>query len=186
MARPPCRGIFSSEKPGACGGQHLPDVRRQSDAGEKSRYATYVRVDVQTLIACLEAVVRDCPLRLVFLFGSAAGNRMHAASDIDLAFWPIDPAFPLRAELDLQIRLERACGRPVDVIRLDRASTLLKWNVIHTGIPVGPCSRPERVRFMVTAALEYADIAPALRRAEERFRIRLASAGPAAPESSPS
>jgi len=107
---------------------------------------------------------------------------MHAASDVDVAILPTDPAFPLHAELELQGEVERACGRPVDLIRLDLATSLLKWNIIRSGIPVSVRSRSDLVRFVAATALEYADIAPALRRAEERFRSRLA-AGTAEPES---
>jgi len=56
------------------------------------------------------------------LFGSAVSGRMRPESDVDVGIVPVDPDLPLGAELELQASLEHACGRPVDVIRLDRAS----------------------------------------------------------------
>ena len=128
------------------------------------------------MIARIETILRDGPpLRLAFVFGSAARETMHATSDVDVGILPVDLGLPLRAELELQGRLEGACERPVDLVRLDHASTLLKWNIIRTGIPVAARSRPDVVRFVAASAAEYADIAPAVHRAEETFRRRLAA-----------
>jgi len=133
-------------------------------------------VSTTPVIARIETILRDGPpLRLAFVFGSAARETMHATSDVDVGILPVDLGLPLRAELELQGRLEGACERPVDLVRLDHASTLLKWNIIRTGIPVAARSRPDVVRFVAASAAEYADIAPAVHRAEETFRRRLAA-----------
>ncbi len=117
------------------------------------------------------------PLRLAMLFGSAARSRLRPESDVDLAILPRDPDLPLAEELELERRLEAALGRPVDFVRLDRASTLLRWEVARRGIAVlaGP---GERTRFLVDAAAEYGDFAPDLERAARRFQDRLIGAGP--------
>jgi len=131
------------------------------------------------LIARVDGVLRDGPaLRLAVVFGSVARGEHHAGSDVDVGIVPVDPALPLRAELELQRRLEGACGRPVHLVRLDRASTLLKWKVANDGRPV--VSDPPHMwsRFVAASAIEFAELAPQLRDAEERFRARLAS-GPA-------
>jgi len=116
-------------------------------------------------------------LRLAMLFGSAATGRMHPESDLDIGIVPVDPDLPLRAELELQASLERACGRPVDLIRLDRASTLLRWEAARRGVPLVARSRHELIRFVAGAALKHADLAAALSHAEELFRSRLLNDG---------
>ncbi|MEW6270509.1 MAG: nucleotidyltransferase domain-containing protein [Thermodesulfobacteriota bacterium] len=115
------------------------------------------------------------PLRLGVLFGSFARGTERADSDVDLGIVPMDEALPLRAELEMQARLEQACGRPVHLVRLDRATTLLKWKAACEGRVL--LSEPPHAwpRFVAASASEYAELAPQLRAAEERFRARVAS-----------
>jgi predicted nucleotidyltransferase len=119
------------------------------------------------------ALAEGPPLRLAILFGSAVSGRARPDSDVDVGILPDDTDLPLHAELDLQSALERACGRPVDLVRLDRASTLLKWEAARHGVPILTRSHADHVGFVVGAALEYADLWPALSRAATVFRERL-------------
>jgi uncharacterized protein len=114
------------------------------------------------------------PLRLGLLFGSAVKGTLHPESDIDVAILPQDPELSLTAELDLAARLTRALGRTADVVRLDRASTMLRWEVARSGILLVASSPLERIRFQAAAASEHADFAEALRPVLERYRRRLA------------
>jgi hypothetical protein len=85
----------------------------------------------------------------------------------------------------LQARLTRICGRPVDVVRLDTAPTLVRWEAARSAVPL--CSVPGSAfpRFIAEAALEYADLAPLFEQTAETFRKRVAawSAVPAGPGS---
>jgi predicted nucleotidyltransferase len=113
-------------------------------------------------------------LRLGVLFGSAARGTLRPDSDVDVGIVPVDAEVPLHAELELQARLERACARPVHLVRLDRASTVLQHRVAIDGRRVAG-SPGEWARFVAEAQLAYADLAPMLHRAEELFRARLAA-----------
>jgi predicted nucleotidyltransferase len=117
-------------------------------------------------------------LRLAVVFGSTARGTQRAESDVDVGIVPVDSELPLRAELALQVRLERVCQRPVHVVRLDRASTLLKWKVANEGRPVVSTPAHAWPRFVATSAIEFAELAPQLRDAEERFRARVANGTP--------
>lgn len=129
-----------------------------------------------TLVRSLEDVLADSPpLRLALLFGSRARGRARPDSDVDVGIIPVDENLPLHAELALQGRLERACGRPVQLVRLDHANTLLKWEAARHGVLIVARSRADHVRFVARAALEYADLAPALARAGTIFRKRLST-----------
>lgn len=133
-----------------------------------------VEAPAQTLVGDLERALASGPrLRVAILFGSAARGRLRPDSDIDVGIIPEDSNLPLHAELELQATLERACGCAVDLVRLDRASTLLKWEAVRHGILILTRSRADHVGFIVRAALEYADLAPALSRASSAFRKRL-------------
>jgi predicted nucleotidyltransferase len=113
------------------------------------------------------------PLRFAMLFGSAAKGTMRADSDVDVAIYPQDSSLPLATELALQTELTRLCGRDVDLIRLDRAQTLVCWQVVRYGrllIEQVPFSAS---RFTAHAIGEYLDFAPAFDRAAETFRRQL-------------
>ncbi len=127
-------------------------------------------------MARLSATLRDGPpLRLAVLFGSAAAGKLRADSDVDIAILPAGADLLLREELDLQVALARACEREGDLVRLDRASTLVRWEVARSGMPLWTSGPDEFSRFVAEAASEYLDFAPAYARAAEAFRRALAA-----------
>jgi predicted nucleotidyltransferase len=69
-------------------------------------------------------------LKLVLLFGSAASGKLHARSDIDVAFL-FDKPVDILGLTNRVIRLLRTDN--VDVIDLRRASPLLKFSAAREG-----------------------------------------------------
>ncbi len=126
---------------------------------------------LDSLLAVLRA---GPPLRLAMLFGSAARGELRAHSDLDLAILPQDSRLSLGAELGLQTALARAVGRNVDLVRLDLAPTLVRWQIARHGRPLLEAGPFEAARFVADAVGEYLDFAPAFDRAGELFRSRLA------------
>jgi predicted nucleotidyltransferase len=125
-------------------------------------------------------------LKLAILFGSAARGRLRPDSDLDIAILPLDPELPLASELDLQVALTRATGRSVDLVRLDQAPTLLRWEVARYGRVLAAHPPAERVRFLSETASEHADFAPALERVAHLYRRHLTLPTPAvAPPEAP-
>ena len=118
------------------------------------------------------------PLRLAILFGSHAKGRARADSDADIAILPRDPALGLNAELELAGQLVLALRREIDIVRIDHASTYLRWQIARDGIPLIADPAWELVRFRANAASEHADIAEGLERAAELFRLRITRARP--------
>jgi predicted nucleotidyltransferase len=112
-------------------------------------------------------------VRLALVFGSAAKGRLHAGSDLDVGVIPDDPAWTLRDELDLAARLTRAVGREVDLVRLDRAPALLRWEVARAHARILAEPKAELSRFVARALLDYADMADAIRSAQARVLRRL-------------
>jgi predicted nucleotidyltransferase len=136
------------------------------------------KADVESLRSVL---ADESLIRLALLFGSRARDAGRPDSDVDVGIVPRDPELPLGAELDLHGRLERACGAAVDLVRLDHASTLLRWEVARNSVVLAAHPAAEVTRFVAAAALEHADLMTTLGPAVERFRHALAraSAGPA-------
>jgi len=126
------------------------------------------------LVESLKAVLERTPgVRLAILFGSWARDEAGPASDLDVALWPQDGDLSLAAESSLQAELERATGKPVDLVRLDRADTMVQWRVARDGVLLQASTPVEFVRFRAAAASEHADFAPAQRLAARAYRRRL-------------
>jgi predicted nucleotidyltransferase len=113
-------------------------------------------------------------VRLAVVFGSMATGKVHAASDIDIGLVPVDPNWSLDAELGLQVELTRVSGRRVDLVRLDRASTLVRWEALRGGLALFEGGPFELARARAAAASEYLDFAPALHAAAALFRRKVA------------
>jgi hypothetical protein len=73
----------------------------------------------------------------------------------------------------LQADLERAFGRRVDLVRLDRASVLLRWRAAREGAPLSAEPRHEWPRFVARAGIDHAELAALYARAAEGFRRAL-------------
>jgi predicted nucleotidyltransferase len=73
------------------------------------------------------------PILAVYLFGSQSTGKAKPESDLDLAIL-LQPGqekdFPL---LELAVSLERTLGRRVDLVILNRAGELLKYQVRRNG-----------------------------------------------------
>jgi predicted nucleotidyltransferase len=102
----------------------------------------------------------------VYLFGSAATGRGHPGSDIDLAILPDNPCDPV-AVFETANRLAAKLGRDVDLVDLSRASTVMRKEVVGTGVLVHESKPQRRMQFEMLALSDYARLneerAPVLR-----------------------
>lgn len=125
------------------------------------------------LVSRLVLALQTTPLRLAVVFGSTARGRRRVDSDVDVAILPPDSRFDDSSELALARALSLSAGAEVDLVRLDAASTLLKWHVATEGVPLIEATPGEFARFQARAAAEYLEYAPALAHHGEVFRRRL-------------
>jgi predicted nucleotidyltransferase len=151
-----------------------PRERPPRPAHPAFRQPFYTCPVIPALIEELRRVLETGPpLRLAVLFGSGARRGLRADSDLDIGIVPRDPDLSLAAELDLQARLERVSRRHVDLVRLDAASTLLRWEAARHAVLILADRPGELSRFVAAAALEHADFILAFDLSAERFRQRL-------------
>lgn len=108
-----------------------------------------------------------------FLFGSAAAGRLRSDSDLDVALYQasmgmleIETERELAQEADIQIALERATQRNVELLNLNRAPATVCAAALVTGHPVlmRDAALHSRYFLAVTAA------ASAFLRTENEFR----------------
>lgn len=131
------------------------------------------------LVARLQTALRGDPhVRLAVLFGSTAAGASRADSDLDVAILPASGGLDAAGEAALRARLTRAGRADLDLVRLDESgSTLLRWQIATTGVPLFEALRGAFARFRAEAAAEYIDFAPALAHHGEIFRRRLIAQG---------
>ena len=100
----------------------------------------------------------------VYVFGSVARGTAGAASDVDVGVLMVAPPPPtLEGQaFDLGDALERALGRPVDVVILNTAPADLRMRVLRDGVLAFEGDPVGRVRFEVATRNEYFDLEPIL------------------------
>jgi predicted nucleotidyltransferase len=116
-------------------------------------------------------------VRLAALFGSQARGEERAGSDIDIGL-VLDPDTP-----ELRVRIEaglgRAAGREIDLVFLDSAPPLLRFEIARDGILLVARHRDDWVDFRTRAMLDWWDWAPTARLIHEAAVRRLREkAGP--------
>lgn len=106
----------------------------------------------------LRPVVETVPeITAVYVFGSRATGRAKDTSDVDLAVL-LDPDPGVDFDLlGFIVNAEKALGKPVDVIVLNRASEHLKYLVRRDGILVYDRNPETRKRFERIGRKAYED-----------------------------
>src|SRR5436189_91195 len=113
----------------------LPTVDcAQLALGDSEHLSKQRRPDAE-LVGRLRAALRaGPPVRLAVLFGSSVSGAVRPDSDVDI---PVSIGQPDRddsIELALGQALALAAQTEVDLIRIDKASTLLKWQIAAKGV----------------------------------------------------
>lgn len=119
-----------------------------------------------------DAFASGPPAWFAVLFGSEALGTARPDSDLDIAWLPVDPDVPLAAELDLQVELTVRAGREVDLVRVDRTSTLCRMEIARHAVWITG-DRDRWIAFRADAIAEFLDFEPALRDVSRRFAARL-------------
>ncbi len=115
-----------------------------------------------------------------YLFGSQAKGTATEDSDVDVAVL-LDPAFDLETHfayrLEQMVALESACRRPVDVVILNRASLVLRNQVLKYGLRVYEKDHRQRITFETQSRLAYYDFKPTLDMLREALARQIQEVG---------
>jgi uncharacterized protein len=111
--------------------------------------------------ALRKVLAEDSRIAYALVFGSTARGTAHASSDLDVAVG-LEPRVRLGAlELgNLISRLERASGRPVDVVVVDEAPPAIAYRVFRDGRVIIEKNHGTLVAHKTRAILEYLDFRP--------------------------
>jgi len=120
----------------------------------------------------LRDVVAAFPaVRLAVAFGSVARGDDNAQSDADIALLLEPDTRPLRIEIEAE--LGRAAGRDVDLIFLDTAPPLLRFEIASDGVLLAARHRNDWVDFRTRAMIDWWDWAPTARLIDDAAIRRL-------------
>lgn len=110
----------------------------------------------------LRRVLADDPrIAYALLFGSAARGTAHSGSDLDVAIGlRANVRMTPRALGELVSTLERAAGRPVDVLLLDEAAPPVAYRAFREGRVVVENDHRAFVERKTRAILAYLDFRP--------------------------
>lgn len=108
----------------------------------------------RALRACLEAFPE---VRLAVLFGSEATGAAHALSDVDVGLRLAGAPSPTAA---LEAALARAAGRAVDLVLLDAAPPLLRFEIARDGHLLTERDPHAWADFKARAMVDWWDWAP--------------------------
>jgi predicted nucleotidyltransferase len=116
-------------------------------------------------------------VRFATVFGSQARGQERAGSDIDIGLL-LDPDTPeLRVKIEAE--LGRAAKRQVDLVFLESAPPLLRFEIARDGVLLVARDRNDWVDFRTRAMLDWWDWAPTARLIDEAAIRRLREkAGP--------
>ena len=121
------------------------------------------------LTALVHALEAEPSVRLAVLFGSGARGRLHARSDLDLGV--IGPTMEQLGML--QVHLSRAAGREVDLIALETAPPLLRFEIAKDGRVLIERDPHLWIDFKARAMIAWWDWAPTARLFYETAAARL-------------
>lgn len=128
---------------------------------------------IEELTSRLTRALQTRPeVRLAFLFGSSVSRGVDAARDIDVAV-AFTRSLSLLEQGAMAAQLEQVTEREVDLIDLDQASTLLRWEIVRGGVPLYARDPGDLVEFRARVPLEYFDLEPFLEREAAGLRRAL-------------
>jgi hypothetical protein len=106
------------------------------------------------------AMAERADVSVAVLFGSAARGQASTRSDVDLAVRLRSPETDLGA---LGVHMSRAVGRAVDVVSLDDAPPLLRFEIARDGVLLVERQAHAWADFRARAMVDWWDWAPTAR-----------------------
>jgi uncharacterized protein len=128
------------------------------------------------LLSKLQDALEGLPeIRFAVLFGSAATRGLAGARDVDIAC-SFNRAMSWLELGALMSAIEAVVGREVDLVDLDGASTLLRWEVLMKGRLIVAPDAGAWLDFRSRASLEWDDLRPYFERESAGLRQALLEA----------
>ena len=92
-----------------------------------------------------------------YIFGSYVQGKVRADSDLDIAIY-LRNKMDVNEYLEIKMRLSEACKREVDLIILNDATPLLKYQIYKNNILLFTRDKSIETRYKVKTLFEYSDM----------------------------
>src|SRR5690554_5732962 len=92
-----------------------------------------------------------------YIFGSYVRGKVRVDSDLDIAIYLRDK-MDINEYLEIKMHLSEACKREVDLIILNDATPLLKYQIYKNNILLFTRDKSIETRYKVKALFEYSDM----------------------------
>ena len=152
--------------------------KRESELNHRSRdNNTETAFDIASLIHRLRAklgiILEGYPVKLAYLYGSAAAGNLTPLSDVDIALVAdreLTPLERLKLMLGVEVELADRCDiHNADVRVINDAPLVFRGRVVCEGILLYARDEAARIEFETTTRDAYFDYLPVHRRLQEAF-----------------
>lgn len=128
---------------------------------------------VETLKANIGSILESHPIKLAYLYGSAAAGHSSPLSDVDIALVADRDLIPrdrLKLMLEVEVEVADRCDiRNADVRIINDAPLIFKGRVACDGVLLYARDQAARIEFETTTRDAYFDYLPVHRRLQEAF-----------------
>lgn len=106
---------------------------------------------------CKDVLITDENIIFAYIFGSYAKNKLRKDSDLDLAVY-LQNDIDTYDYLDMKRRLTEKLKREVDLIILNTAPPLLRYEIYKNNILLYTHSKTRESRYKVETLFQYSDM----------------------------
>lgn len=114
-------------------------------------------MDVYITEKTKEILIEYNNIIFAYIFGSFAEDKIRKDSDIDIAIY-LDKKIDLETFLEIKMNLTEACKREVDLIILNDATPLLKYEIYKNSILLFTRDEVSETNYKVKTLFEYNDM----------------------------
>ncbi|SDZ23974.1 hypothetical protein SAMN05660462_02333 [Proteiniborus ethanoligenes] len=106
---------------------------------------------------CKSILMENENIAFAYIFGSYAQGKVRVDSDIDIAIYS-EKRIDIETYLEIKMNLSETCKREIDLIILNDATPLLKYEIYKNNIVLFTRDRAIETSYKVKTLFEYNDI----------------------------
>ena len=106
---------------------------------------------------CKNILIEYENITFAYIFGSYAQGKIRVDSDIDIAIY-LEKKIDIETYLEIKMYLSETCKREIDLIILNDATPLLKYEIYKKSILLFTRDRTIETSYKVKTLFEYNDI----------------------------
>jgi len=107
---------------------------------------------------CIEILKTNSNIIFAYVFGSYARGKINKNSDIDFAIYLNTPQMNPDDYLNIRSKLMDICNKNVDIVILNQAIPLLKYEIYKDGILLFTKNKTLEIDYKIKVLFEYDDI----------------------------